>query len=57
MRVREEKENFIDKKFNKLRKDALYGTLPLNQNKIRSKDYANLIDKLNTNLKEQVIND
>ena len=33
-------------KFNKLRKDFIYGPLQLNQNKIRSKDYQKLIDKV-----------
>lgn len=43
LKLREEKENFMDKKFNKLRRDKLYGPLPINPNKIRSKDYATLI--------------
>ena len=51
--MREEKEKFIEKKFNKIRKDVLYGPLPINQNKIRSKDYALLINKVKLNSKKQ----
>lgn len=48
--MREEKENFIEKKFNKIRKDVMYGALPLDKNKIRSKDYVKLVAKLQLNL-------
>ena len=46
---REVRENFINKKFNKLRKDIQYGPLSEVENKIRKQQYKNAIDKINKN--------
>jgi hypothetical protein len=47
--LREEKVNFIDKEFNKIRKDVVNCPLPLNINKTRSKDCLILMSKLKFN--------
>lgn len=39
MLEREERENFIDKKFNKVRRDVVYGNMQDIQKNIRKKDY------------------
>jgi hypothetical protein len=45
MNRREEKENFISKKFNKLLRDVKYGPMSEIQNKIKKKEYAKLAEK------------
>ena len=49
MQEREEKENFINKKFNKARKDFVYGPLSGIQKKMKCKQYKDAIDKINSN--------
>eukprot|EP00347_Sterkiella_histriomuscorum_P008380 403345319 len=56
MLQREEKNDFIDKKFNKLRKDIQYGPLSSIQNRMKTVQNKQLIDKIHQNQKQQQLN-
>ena len=49
--IREQKENFIDKKINKLRKDLVYGPISEIHKKMKKKEYKDIINKINNNKK------
>lgn len=46
MREREEQENFITKKFNKLRKDLVYGPIKDLPDKIRTKGHLREVEQV-----------